>query len=63
MTSSTFYHDGYDAALIGEPCSPPDRAPYYTEYCDGYQDACAAIGREHFRSIRPDAGPVYLVKE
>lgn len=50
MPKSTFYHDGYRAALRGDDCSPPDLAPFYTEYCDGYQDA--------MRSLEPLDGPV-----
>lgn len=42
-TKSTFYHDGYRAALRDEDCSPPNVAPYYTEYCDGYQDAMQSL--------------------
>jgi hypothetical protein len=40
---STYYHDGYRAALRGADCSPPDLAPFYAEYCDGYQDAMRSL--------------------
>lgn len=52
-TKSTYYHDGYRAALHGADCSPPDLAPFFTEYCDGYQDAMVSLERDH-RPLGPN---------
>ena len=43
MTKSTFYYDGYRAALRSEEGNPPDVPVYANEYWDGYRDAMVSL--------------------